>query len=240
MNWLEVSYQPTTLFTLKPSWATSSGGKTLLLPTPYALKIALLDVAIGTSGLKTAESAWPWLRDLQISINLPRQLVVSNLFSKILRIKEIKSKASEKDQAIIEAKAKQQWPFQTTIGYREYVYYPEPVCLAFNLELEHHQKQLAEWLTQISYLGKRGGFVQMVSPPTPRYDDTGFIRLTEPQTEFLPMGLIQQLDDCGPKMRFEQANIYDNKRPDRVVRHIILPYRLVKSSKSYSLYERTD
>ena len=109
--WLEVVYQPTTLFSLKPSWATSTGGKSLLLPTPYALKMGLLDAAIRTSGLNVGQAAWPWLCRLEIGIDLPPQIVVTNLFAKILRVKEIKSKASEKPKAIAKAKAKGQWPF---------------------------------------------------------------------------------------------------------------------------------
>ncbi len=43
--WLTSEYVATALSSLKASSATSSGGKALLAPTPYALKMALLDVA---------------------------------------------------------------------------------------------------------------------------------------------------------------------------------------------------
>lgn len=238
MHWLEVTYQPTTLFSLKPSWATSSGGKSLLLPTPYALKTAVLDAAIRTSGLAVAQAAWPWLRDMHIAIALPPQIVVTNLFSRILREKEIKVSGDKKEAAIVTAKDKQQWPFGSTIAYREYVYVPTPWRLAMGLEKAAHQALLAEWLCQISYLGKRGGLVQLMAPPVKRDDDAGFIRLTAVPDDIPAQGLIQPLDDCGPKMTFAHANIYDKKAPDRVVRHIVLPYRLTKSSKSYSLYEQ--
>ena len=49
--WVLATYQPTTFFSLKPSNATSSGGKTLLTPTPYAIKMGLLDAAIRTEGI---------------------------------------------------------------------------------------------------------------------------------------------------------------------------------------------
>ena len=42
MSWLILHYQPT-VFSLKPARATSTVGKTLLVPTPYAVKMALLD-----------------------------------------------------------------------------------------------------------------------------------------------------------------------------------------------------
>jgi hypothetical protein len=231
MEWLTISYQPTTLFSLKPSWATSSGGKSLLAPTPYALKMALLDVAIRTAGLDAGRAAWPWLRDLHISVRLPPQVVVTNLFARILRKRRGKSKAG---------------PFQKTIGYREYVYYPAPLALAFGWEEAGYGEQLAEWVMQINYLGKRGGFMQPIERPTPRTDDAGFLRLTSDPEAIDPQGIIQQLDDCGPRMTFEHADIYSGKSirsgaaTGRLVRHIVFPYRLKRSSKSYTLYERLE
>jgi len=238
MAWLEAIYQPTTLFSLRPSWTTSSGGKSLLLPSPYALKMAVFDAAIRTSGLKPAENAWPWIRDLDVGIQLPRQIVVTNVFVRILRIKEIKTKASEKETAIAKAKEDQNWPFTRTIGYREFVYHPDPISLAFGVP-DSHIAQLSDWLGQINYLGKRGGFVQLLAPPRPLTEIDKFTVLTEEAKRFPIAGMMQQLDDCDPQMKFEEANIYESKKPKRVVRHVVLPYRLIRSSRAYSLYERT-
>lgn len=83
--WLIAEYQPTALFSLKPAWATSSGGKSLLVPTPYALKMALLDAACRTAGVATAREAWPWLRDLVVGLEPPERMVVTNLFTRILK-----------------------------------------------------------------------------------------------------------------------------------------------------------
>jgi hypothetical protein len=45
-------------------------------------------------------------------------------------------------------------------------------------------------------------------------------------------------------MNFEHANIYSGKRitlnKERILRHIVLPYRMTRSSKGFSLYERID
>lgn len=226
MVWLEAHYQPTTLFSLRPSWTTSSGGKTLLLPSPYALKMAILDAAISAGSLATAESAWPWVRDLGIGIQLPRQIVVTNLFARTLRLRRNPAAPGEIDAG----------PFQKTIGYREYVYYSDHITLAFAVA-DEHSAQLAAWLAQISYLGKRGGFVQMLAPAQVVDDVSELVMLTSEADSFPIDGLIQQLDDCDPKMKFAEANIYDGKKPKRIVRHIVIPYRLARSSRSYSLYE---
>ena len=44
--WMVARYAPTALFSLKPAAATSSGGKTLICPTPFSIKMALLDAAL--------------------------------------------------------------------------------------------------------------------------------------------------------------------------------------------------
>lgn len=227
MGWLKAIYQPTSLFSLRPSWTTSTGGKTLLLPTPYALKMAVLDVALRTSGLDSGESAWPWICRLQIGIRLPQQLVVTNLFTKVLKTRRNPAAPGSSDAG----------PLQKSIGYREYVYHPQPIELFFQVP-DAHQEQLLYWLTQINYLGKRGGFVQLLQLPTAVADSQEAVLLTADMTEFPAFGLVQQLDDCDPKMAFDRANIYDTKKPMRVIRQIVLPYRLSKSSRSYSLYEQ--
>lgn len=56
--------------------------------------------------------------------------------------------------------------------------------------------------------------------------------------QFPKAGIVQQLDDCDPKMKFEQVDIYNKKRPLRITPHIVLPYNLTKSSRSYTLYEK--
>jgi hypothetical protein len=226
MVWLEAIYQPTTLFSLRPSWTTSSGGKSLLLPTPYAAKMALLDVAIQTSGLPAAKKSWPWIRDLSLGIRLPTHIVVTNLFAKILKIRRRPAEPGSPDEG----------PFQKSIGYREYVYHSDAIQLVWGVP-EKQAAQLHDWLLQINYLGKRGGFVQIMALPQPVEDLSGYTILTDDVKAFPKEGMVQQLDDCDPKMSFTQANIYTGSRPKRIMRHIVLPYRLAQSSRSYSLYE---
>lgn len=238
INWLTATYQPTTLFSLKPSWATSSGGKSLLLPTPYALRMALLDAAIRVEGVESAEITWNWIRSLEIGIQLPDQIVVTNIFARILRLKESKASGAKKEAAIAKAKADGNWPFQRTIGYREYVYHAAPLKLAFGFQKAKIGDELAFLLANVSCLGKRGGFMQLLSVPEQIEDDAGFVRLTADLTHFPLNGLMQLLDDCDPKTKFDQVNIYTTKKPKRFTRQIVLPYRMVQSSRSYSLYER--
>lgn len=232
MRWIEAVYEPTTLFSLKPSWATSSGAKSLLLPTPYAVKMALLDVAVRVDGLARARAAWPWLCNLGLAVQLPDQIVVTNLFTKILKQRRNPAEPGSADAG----------PYQKTIAYREYVYHNGILTLAFGLPDDVHfndrQAELMRWLLNVNYLGKRGSLVQLRQPPAILETRPDHIMLTETSLRFPLYGLAQQVDDCDEQMTFEQADIYDSKRPKRLVRTVVLPYRLARSSRSYSLYER--
>jgi hypothetical protein len=226
--WTIVRYQPTAFFSLKPHMATSSGGKTLIVPTPFAVKTALLDAAIRTQGLPRGKAQFPLLRDLEVAVCLPRRVVVNNTFSRVLRAARTPSPG--------------QWPYQRTIGFREYVQFGGPLALAFR---GMAQKDLVPLLVQVNYLGKRGGFIQLLGEPEASDvlpDD--FTVLTEEVNGIFPLGTLQMVDDWGKKITFEHLNIYSDKRitvgTHRVFHHVVLPHQPVRSSKSFTLYERTD
>ncbi len=225
--WTIARYRPTAFFSLKPHMATSSGGKTLIVPTPFAVKTALLDAAIRTEGLARGEAVFPMLRDLDVAVQLPRRIVVNNTFTRILR------KARRRSPG--------QWPYQRTIGFREYVQFGGPLSLAF----QGANDDLPPLLTQVNYLGKRGGFVQLLDEPQmvdalPQQ----FTMLTQDVNGAFPMGTLQMVDDWGERMTFEHINIYSDKRiragTHRIFHHVVLPHEPVRSSKGYTLYERAD
>ena len=249
-------YLPVAPFSLKPANSTSSGGKTLLAPTPYALKMALLDVALRTLGVAEGERLFPFLRDLAIAIDLPHDLVVMKGFSKIRRPVESKdSQKKDETREDFEARVREkeatrlelkQYPFYSTIAYREYVYYRDPFSLAFAVPDEPElQTVLMYLLARVNYFGKRGGFVQLLEMPAKaeKLADGHFVELTTTaQQTFYQNGTLQVLDDCAHNLSFQRVNIYSSERmtllKERLLRHVVLPYRLARSSRSYSWYQR--
>jgi hypothetical protein len=233
--WLIAEYESVSLFSLKMSSATSSGGKTLLVPTPYALKMALLDNACRMVGIGKAENLWPEIRDLQIAINPAAKVMVTNLFQKVLRPYKNPPPPGIPDFG----------PFQKTIAYREYAQLLGPMSLGLGWNGEDSKPWLADLLVNINYIGKRGSFIQIIKLPY-RVNDLpdGFVKITEEQTSFMVKGVLQMLDDCTPSLTFSKANIYSKEKvkagEDRIVRHIVIPYLMMRSSKSFTLYERSD
>lgn len=234
--WRFADYQPTTLFSLRPANATTSGGKTLVAPTPFAVKMALLDAAIRVYGRDAGARWFPLLRDLSVAIRLPARLVVINTFVKILR----PHKSGPKDTLGTGLAG----PMGNTIAYRELVHFGGPLSVALESVAELGDLPLTQLLSHISYLGKRGGFMQFTGY---RQDDQlpADYAVLNPAADapFLVTGLLQLMDDCGPKMTFAHADIYSGKsisidRDDgRLLRTVVLPYQPVRSSRGFTLYE---
>lgn len=234
--WYQASYLPISLFSLRQSLSTSSGAKTLLVPTPFALKTAWLDAAIRVLGKEQAALLFPTIRDMQIAIQLPQQLVVINSFLKIVRPK----KNGPSDDLGIGLVT----PLGSTIAYREFVSYEGML----GLSLSHRRGNvlpngIVHLFPQINYLGKRGSFIQLAEPPRPIDQlDNGWTLLTSEQQAFQADGTVQMLDDFGSSITFERADITSGVRitlgKDRVQRPIVLPCKLVRSSRGYTLYQR--
>lgn len=238
--WTTARYQPTSLFSLRPALTTASGAQSLLVPTPYAIKMALIDAAIRLFGTQQGESWWPLIRDLEVAIAPSDAIVVNKTFIKIQRPTRVTKGNPAEVAAVLEAGI---YPMGPTIAFREYVQFDGEVGLALR-SLQAMDLPLERLLLQISYLGKRGGFWQIQEPPTviPALASE-WILLTGSANGFAFDGTLQMLDDCGPKLSWEHANVYTSKgiklgSNERVLRSIVLPYRLHRSSYRYSLYER--
>ncbi|MDE0185162.1 MAG: hypothetical protein OXP71_06850 [Candidatus Poribacteria bacterium] len=225
--WVLATYQPTTFFSLKPSNATSSGGKTLLTPTPYAIKMGLLDAAIRTDGIGSGEEAWQWIRGLSFAVRVPERALVNNVFTRILKPTRSKGKNG----------------YDRTIGYREYVHFAGNMKLGFEIHDNSQMESLKQLLPHITYFGKRGGFFQFL-PPIQQVEGlpSDFTPLGEQADTWHIQSQLQHLDDCDDMMTFEQADIYSGKNirvgKERRTCLAMLPYRLRKSSRGFSDYER--
>ncbi len=230
--WLVAEYEASALFTLKPATATASGGKTLLVPTPFAIKMALLDVACRLEGRAAAEEAWDWLGGLTVALRPAPTVVVNNTFTKVLKPRRGDARPGSRHAGY----------FQQTINYREYAHLAGTFAIALTLSTEADADRLTRWLLHVNYLGKRGSFIQIQGVPTLTEELPPSFVVVDGKLESFALGtVLTQLDDVGEGLSFSRANIYSGERitlgKHRVLCHVALPYRLVASSRGYSHYE---
>jgi len=250
--WLIAEYRSASLFSLKSGLATSTGAKTLFVPSPFAIRTALLDAAIRTQGIIVGSAAFEVLKAVTLAIRPPEQVAVTNLFAKVQKParKDKSNKGGEESES--DDDDEQGKAMTHTIAFREYAHLWGMLGIAINGD-ENSLAMVNQLLPQVNYFGKRGGFVQLFDAPlmssTLPQDyfrlngnsiPTGVGTGDLPQT--FPLGVIQVIDDWGPDLDFEKVNVHKaagiTLGKDRVRKSVVLPYRLTRSSKSFSLYER--
>jgi len=215
-------FQPTTLFSLKNSNSTNSGAKSLFLPSPYAIKMAILNQAITLDGIdfeaRKGKNEWfKIVRDAKINYCLGGDFCVNNCFVKIL-----KPSRSYPGQV------------QETVSFREYIHINEPLEIIFTVESEKEKIFLQKYLYKINYFGKRGCFFQFLEYK----DNPNEPNVNVFKADTLSAGILQEYDDFNNKLTFEHVNNYGGKvsvKREKII--LLLPLTRTGSSKSFTTYK---
>jgi hypothetical protein len=228
--WLVTEYEPTALFSLKASFATSSVGRALVVATPYAVKMAFVDAAF-RAGLSDPDCA-DFLRSLatiQVRVAPPAAAVVTHTFVKVRQ-------ESRGDDPLR--------PYSSTIAYREVVHQRGVWQWAFDVGagdalLSQRLERVAPF---VSYIGKRGSFVQYRRLFHATALGTEFTQAVQLRAAWSPppRAHIVTLDDFGPEADLETLSSFTTKTPVRE-RHrkfveTIVPLGLVNTGPGFSEY----
>jgi hypothetical protein len=223
--WLYVSYEPVAAFGLRPSNTTSTGGKSLLCPTPYAVKMALLDRLIRHTNVATAQAMFPLIRSLTVWLRPPQAVAVNRTFQKVQRGWDSKTRA-----------------WTSTIAQREYCFHAGSMTMAFgdipDAETTH---DLAGWFSAVNYFGWRGSFMQWagseVTLSEPNTSD--FVNLSTPAAALRLGGFLQRMDEMRPDATFEDVSVMNPKASGgRVSYTVVLPYQLAHHGPNHTVYAR--
>jgi hypothetical protein len=240
-RWLVAAYRPVSLFSLRMTHATSKGGKTLVVPTPYAVKMALLDACFRrfppSEAADRARDVFEWLKRRRIRVRPPKHCVVNNTFMKVLDW----------------SREPVSGPFKSTIVYREFAFFQgDDMLVALEASgLNDEERSILEQLfAHINSLGKRGGFWQFAGSEilnaTPPF---GF---TVPRPEatleqVASYAMTQALDDfgeglCAAADGFDRVSTYGSGKvrlgEHRILTATAIPYRRRSSSRHFTWYQR--
>jgi len=231
-RWLVAEFAPTAPFSLKVSSATSSVARTLVIPTPYSIKMALVDAAFraGFSDTQCAET-FRSLTKVEVRVAPAPQAVVTHTFVKV--------RQESRDADPLR-------PYTSTIAYREIAHLSPSTAWCFDLATVEHAlaARLPELLAHIYYIGKRGSFVRFVrlyrsTELGPEYTQPVVRTGTwSPPTR----AHIVSLDDFGPDADLETLSSFTDKRPkrDRHRRFVetIVPIGIVNTGPGFTHYSR--
>jgi hypothetical protein len=219
MAWHVLHYQPVATFELRPSNTTKTGGKTLLCPTPYTIKMALLDRAIRINGLAWGQDAFPVIRDLAVWLRLPDQVAVNRTFQKILRPGKGAS-------------------WIPTIAMREFCVQAGTLQIALGVPEVHETfgDDLRLLASAINYFGQRGSFVQLIDHLQTDAPPPGFVDATQP-TPGLQMGFLQRMDDMAPDVTFDDVSAFNPRaKGGRVAYNVVFPYHVLAHAANHTVW----
>lgn len=209
-----VIYQPTNLFSLKESYSTNSGAKSLLLPSPYAIKMALFNQAITIDGKEIFEDKkskeFAFIKDAEIYYRVSGSFCVNNCFVTIQSLRD--------------------GSYRGKPSFREYIYLSDNIEIIFEVKEDVAKLYMQKYLHRINYFGKRGCFFQFVgyrdNPSEPNVKGFDISDFTS--------GILQEYDDISHKAQFKHVNNFDSSPAQRKKRILIIPVQKVNSSKSYT------
>jgi hypothetical protein len=219
-NNFSVIFQPVSLFSLKESNSTNSGAKSVLLPSPYAIKMAMLNQAILHNDLNKLEEnklEFSYIKNCKIAYHLSADnaFSVNNAFIKILK--------PERDTP----------GFQRTVSFREYVYIKGNIEIVFLGVTSEQEVYLKKMLSGINYFGKRGCFFQFIEFNNQPND----VNVKAFDIKNLSAGILQEYDDFDNGVKFENVSNYSNVSTKRNKKVFILPLHLSGTSKGFSIYK---
>lgn len=244
-EWLICHFAPVTLFSLRSTYATSKGGKTLLVPTPYAVKMALIDACFRAFSAKDAEKSarkiFDSVKGQAVRIKPPEECVVQKTFLRVLQ------PARDAEEGVIGSGS-----FARTIAYREFVFFRGEMEIAIGVDLSVFS-DIQFLLSHVNYFGKRGSHWQFLS--CRKFSGNlpfGFSLVANEITQY-PLDLVgryrvtEYLDDFGPKLcaakdGFERISTYhaaDIKLGEhRILQSTLLPYERRTSGRHFTHYRR--
>ncbi len=241
--WLVATYNPTSLFSLRYSNATTAGAKSLLVPSPYTIKMALLVAGIRLYGKEWARANFVWIRGLTpIQIRPSHYAVVNRCFLRFQSKTTEKGKKPRLESGEIDPDYVAPIGYTSTVGFREYVHLQGAIEIAFPIdELGEPQKEhLKRLLPQISTFGKRGSFFQFTGFEEQAEIGKAFSQLFGADG-FTEDGIVHPLDEMAPSLTFEKVDVTDNTRiqsKDRLSQLTIIPLVSRQNAASWASYKR--
>jgi len=248
-SWLIARFAPVSMFSLRSTYATSKGGKTLLVPTPYAVKLALIDACFrmysGSAAEVEARRIFDLIKAQPVRVRPPAECVVQHTFLRVLQ--------PARDSGGEEAAA---GPFARTIAYRELVFFSGHMDIALGLRAAASPDftALANAFAHVNYFGKRGSFWQFQeSSPHLGVLPAGFSLIASElaQHSFDTVGryrVTEYLDEFGPKLcaaknGFERISTYHDGEiklaEHRILQPTLLPYERRSGGRHFTYYHRT-
>lgn len=208
---IRLRYRPTSLFHFKRLDSTNKGALTLPMPTPYAVRTALLAVS------DDPEAIFDIIKSKKIVVAPPAEVVYNPCWVKIMDLKrsEFRNQWNNPDATA---------EYQSTMSLREYAYIPGDGSADLFIYVDSLEG-IEELPPRINYFGKRGSFVQL-------------IEIEKNHAPYVPLeGMECFLQDFSEKATWENVNVYTSKKSVREKFSQLIEPKLVIRGVKHTYYK---
>lgn len=183
-------YHVASLFSMRALSQNALAARTLVCPTPAALKMGLLSTLLRRDGPDRAQEHLEWLAPLDVAWRPPERLALTTATTRVY-----KSDAPDK-------------PLTMTAGVREYAHADTPFGIIL-LDVPDERRDLVEYgLSALRALGTSDSLVQPLGPPEWAANlPEGFVLLTR-ESDGTSGDVACVVDDLGSAPRFERLSAY--------------------------------
>lgn len=187
-----------------------------LLPSPLAVKLALVSTAIQYRGKKFGEEVFEIVKNKEIHFKLEGKVVVNNFL-----IKRLKAK-------------KEGEGLDRTFGIRGYVFFEKPIEIWINIE--NNEEDILDVIKRLRYLGTSDS-VCSVKVEEEKMPQNLIVAKKKLDTNLLN-SIVIPTKDLTNKSKFEEIDIYNKKKKPRLdKKYFQIPIKQIQQSGSYIIYE---
>lgn len=225
MTWIVAELYFGSLFSyripnLSPSYALSSP-----IPSPAAIRLALVDTAIKLDGrIESGKEIFELVRNLPMEIEPPERVVILKFFIK--RLKPSKNKAAS---------------FEESFGVREYCHFSGPMKIY--LQVNEEEKRLEQIFRHLRRLGTSDSLLScrtMVRAEGPNPTLIAkLIHELKPEAENFMRRPVVNLNEIREDASFSQVNPYEKGRGNPFAQKTyILPLQEIKRGENFVIYRK--
>lgn len=226
MNWIHAELHFSGLFSyripnLSPSYALTS-----IIPSPSAVRLALVETAIKSKGsVSYGEEIYELIKTAPLEIEPPDKVSVLKFFIK--RLKPSKSKGKS---------------FETSFGVREYCHFLGPMKIY--MRLKEQEEEIRFIFRQLRRLGTTDSILRSevsLSENGPELSNTNkVIGTLKPEISNLMKRPVVSLKEIKKDTKFSQINPYSQGRRGEPYISItyVLPLREIRKGENFVLYEK--
>ncbi|RLI76813.1 type I-A CRISPR-associated protein Cas5 [Archaeoglobales archaeon] len=235
MQWIKLTLHFPSFFSYRIPDYSSQYALSVPLPSPSAIKLAVVATAIRTTGkVAEGERVFYAVRDADVRMISPEQIVINSFLIKRLKKRGVKTKADKEkyEQGLLPA-------VESTFGVREYIFFPDDIDLFIGCI---DADALIEYFKMLRYLGSSDSMLyikrveQIKEPPEnaiKAITDKEFAEVISKES-----CVVYPVKDISKKATFEQINPYSGKSGKNVFeRKYYLIKAKTKKGKNWKLLE---